>query len=352
MKTRKWLPVLPPLAVAVLGSQVYASLDAYAASWGAVLGGLYYIPIVITAITLGTRAAVGVAVAAGSIHMLAAAIRHDAPWLNAIAQIVLFICVALTAARLAALRRDVIRTTVQSAESGYRQCDSMRSEGGEWQPSEAIAGLVRQFRTPLTSIEGAGWVLEDPELAEEARQELVAIVRKEAHHLNRVLSDVIDFIHPHQPQFGPVNLAAVVDDVIQLARPKGKGPSVIFSREIPADLPPVWGDPQQLRQALLNLLTNSVQALPNGGRIAVSARVAGNQFVIAVEDNGRGIPADAADKILEPFFTTHENSLGLGLPATLRIVTEHGGRLELDTRRSKGVCVSIILPVRRAAPPR
>ena len=350
MRMQKWLPVLPPFAVALLGSEVYASLDTYSPSWGAVLGGLYYIPIVVAAITLGVREAVGVAIAAGTAHMLVAGVRHGDHWLNPIAQMALFICIAPTAARLAGFRREAVGRTVQPAASGDTGSEAVQS-GGARQASSVVAGLVRHFRTPLASIEGASWVLDDIELDQEATRELVAIVRKEAQNMKRVISDVTDFMQPRQARFALVRVAAVVDDVIQAAQPKGQGPSYVFSKDVPADLPPLRGDPEQLRQALLNLVKNSVQALPGGGRIAVRARSVGNQVVIAVEDNGRGIPAGAADRIFEPFFTTREHSLGLGLPAALRIVTEHGGKLQVDCWRSEGVCISVILPIYQPARP-
>ena len=95
------------------------------------------------------------------------------------------------------------------------------------------------------------------------------------------------------------------------------------------------GDPEQIRQVLLNLIMNSNQAMPAGGEVEISARIEGDTFVIAVRDHGTGVPAAAVDRIFEPFFSTYEHRLGLGLAQALRIVREHGGRMRWTRNKVK-----------------
>jgi two-component system, NtrC family, sensor histidine kinase HydH len=213
-----------------------------------------------------------------------------------------------------------------------------------WPMSRVVIGLVRQLVTPVTSIQGAGWVLGDPHLPDDKRRELVGIVRKESHRLSRVLSDVMDFMQHRRPRFGVISLSALVDDVIHLVGSKDQGRSYIFSRKIVADLPTLRGDPEQMRQVLLNIVMNSVQASPSGGVIEISACAVDNQVVITIRDQGRGIAPGTIDKIFDPFFSTHEHHLGLGLPLALRIVTDHGGKIAVDCKGSEGTSVSIALP--------
>ena len=207
-----------------------------------------------------------------------------------------------------------------------------------------IGGLVRQFSTPVASIEGAAWVLDDPELPEDKRRELVGIVRKEAHRLTRVLSDAVDFMQPRPPRFRMINLSAVVDDVIQLAGTKDRANFYIFTTNIPPGLPALLGDTEQIKQVLMNLVVNAIQATSVGGQIEISARIEHDDFIVAVKDYGRGIPAAALDKIFDPFFTTNDHRLGLGLSVALRIITEHGGRIAVESQQGKGTCISVILP--------
>jgi signal transduction histidine kinase len=205
--------------------------------------------------------------------------------------------------------------------------------------------LVRQFRTPVASIEGAGWVLEDSRLPDEKRQEFVGIIRKESHRLDRVLSDVLDFTRPRKPRFETASISTLIDEVIRLAGPKDHGPFFLFKTDIAPDLPPLRCDPEQIRQTLLNLAMNAIQASPGGGQIEISARVEQNFVVIRIRDHGRGIPAAILDRIFDPFFTTHESSLGLGLPVALHTVTEHGGRIAVEGTSGFGTCMCISLPV-------
>lgn len=347
MSTRKWVPVLLPFTVSLLGGNLQ-SLGATAAA-GEVLASMYYIPIVIAAVGLGSRAAVVVSLAAGGSHGITAWLGHGDPFVQPLAETILFLCVGLTTARLAQWLRD---RPVSASLADDKQPESLKRSFNQVQDTSempalarVVVGLVRQLRTPLASIEGAGWVLEDSRLPDEKRQEFVGIVRKESHRLNRVLSDVLDFTRPRKPRYEPVALARLVEEVIQLAGPKDHGPFFLFKTDIPKDFPPLRCDPEQIRQVLLNLAMNAVEASPGGGQIEISARIEETYAVIRVVDHGRGIPPSILDKIFDPFFTTRESSLGLGLPVAAHIVSEHGGKIALEATSGRGTCVNVSLPV-------
>jgi two-component system sensor histidine kinase AtoS len=213
--------------------------------------------------------------------------------------------------------------------------------------SRMVTGLVRQFRTPVASIEGAGWLLEDPELPADKRQEFVEIVRKESHRLNRVLSDVSDFTRPRKPRLQNVNISTLIDEIIQLATPRDEGPLYLFHKDVAPDVPPLRCDPEQIRRALLNLSLNAIQASPAGGDIDISAHVEGGDVVIRVKDHGIGIAPSNVTRIFDPFFSTHEHGLGLGLPVALHIVKEHGGKMAVEDVAGYKTCISIALPLPR-----
>jgi len=210
--------------------------------------------------------------------------------------------------------------------------------------ARVIDSMVSQLRTPVASIEVAAWML-DAELPEEKQREFVGIVRRESHRLDQMLSAVLEFTKPRQPRFRKLDLAALVDEVIHLADPKDRGPAILFYKHIPADLPRLRGDREQIRQVLLNLVVNAIQASPGGGPVDISARIEGGRFVITVEDHGRGIPETARDRIFEPFFTTNATGLGLGLAVAQRFVAGHSGRITVDASSGKGTAISVSLPV-------
>jgi two-component system sensor histidine kinase HydH len=348
MNKRKWAPVLLPFTVGLLGSNLNWWQIGADPTWGEVLASLYYIPIVIAAISLGRRAAVLVSLASGGSHGLSVVLGRGEPAVQTLAQTILFLCVGMTTAKLAEWLRDQRAPVVPGQASPQGSLEQSFSEGRETSEMSALArvvlGLVRQFRTPVASIEGAGWVLEDSGLPDEKRQEFVGIIRKESHRLNRVLSDVLDFTRPLKPRYEIVTLSTLVDEVIRLAGPKDHGPFFLFRTDIPEDFPPLRCDREQIRQALLNLAMNAIQASPGGGQIEISARIEQEYAVIRIKDHGRGIPPAVLDKIFDPFFTTHENSLGLGLTVALHIVREHGGRITFEATSVHGTCVTVSLP--------
>jgi len=349
MSTRKWAPVLLPFTVGLLGSILPTFQSGTTGAAGEVTASLYYIPIVIAAITLGARAAVVVSLAAGAAHGVTAWVSRGDSLVQPLAGTILFLCVGLTTAKLAerlkgrsvsvASLKDSQSETLEQSFNQVQDTSEMPALG------RVVIGLVRQFRTPVASIEGAGWVLEDSRLPDEKRQEFVGIIRKESHRLNRVLSDVLDFTRSRKPRYETVALSKLVDEVVQLASPKDHGAFFPITTDIPADFPPLRCDPEQIRQVLLNVAMNAVQASPARAQIEITARIEQGYGVIRVRDYGRGIPAAILDEIFDPFFTTYENSLGLGLSVAAHIVSDHGGRIAIEATSGHGTCVSVSLPV-------
>ena len=350
-RTSPWSPVALSFTVGLLGSVVYSSRAAWSGSWAPVLGSVYYIPIVISALTMSLRSALTVALAAGTVHTIAAILGHADSWVGPVLQTVLFVSVALICAKVAQSRA---RNPTSSAGSEQQEEVTLAvpepfhdsTESGTL--NRVLVGMVRPFRTPVTSIEGAGWVLDDPAVPDEKRRELVGIIRREAHWLSRILSDVMEFSQPRRPRLRMVDIAALLDDVIQLESRNDAASQCVFTNNIPPTLRPVRADPEQIRQVLLNLINNSIQALRHGGHIEVAAQADDHRVTITVKDDGPGIPAAAVGRIFEPFFSTHERSLGLGLPAALRIVREHGGSISVDAHGNRGTSISVVLPAAAA----
>jgi signal transduction histidine kinase len=334
--------------VGLLGSNLQTLQIGPAAAPGEVLASLYFIPIVIAAVCIGSRAAVVVSMAAGGSHCLMIWLAHGDHLIEPVAETVLFLCVGLTTAKLAEwLRSQPASLPTAGGPPAALGQTLHQTQAPTDLPAlgQVVAALAKQFRNPVASIEGAGWVLEDSALADEKRREFVAIIRKESHRLNRVLSDVLDFTRPRSPQFETVAAAKLIHEVVQLARPKDHGPFLLFKTDIAAGFPPLRCDPEQIRQVLLHLTMNAIQASPGGGQIAISAQVEGSYAVIRVTDHGRGISPAILGRIFDPFFTTNENCIGLGLSVAAHIVHEHGGKIAVDSTSAQGTCFSVALPV-------
>jgi signal transduction histidine kinase len=342
--TRKWIAALLPFAVGLLESNIGSATSSN--PWAEVSASLYYFPVVIAAISLGARAASLVGLVSGVSHGIVIVYGRGDTWVPAVAHTLVFVCVGLTAAWLSNwLRPGGDRTKGLPTDPRNTSLKDFDDESRMSALGRVVVGLVRQFRTPLTSIEGAAWLLQDARLPDDKRQEFVGILRKESSRLNRVLSEVLDFARPRKPRFRKVDLSSLVDEVIRLANPRDRGPLFLFRKDFPPDMPPVQCDPEQIKQVVLNLAANAIQASPEGGQIEISARVQNENVVIKVSDQGRGVSPELVDRIFDPFFTTHENCLGLGLAVAHTIVSEHSGKIALEPSSGVGTCVAVTLPL-------
>jgi signal transduction histidine kinase len=118
----------------------------------------------------------------------------------------------------------------------------------------------------------------------------------------------------------------------------------MFEKRVVPGCPRINGDPDQLKQVFLNILTNAIQALTTGGTLKVNIEPRDESVVIAFEDNGTGIPHERLPDIFNPFMTTKEDGTGLGLSMAQRIVEEHGGRIEVQSVFGEGSTFSVVLP--------
>ncbi len=208
---------------------------------------------------------------------------------------------------------------------------------------ELSAVIAHEVRNPLGVIfNSLGSLRRLTGTGTDARM-LLEIVGEEADRLNRIVGDLLDFARHSPPQLVPDRLEQVVDEAVSVAVAQPP-PGLEVVRTVGADLPEVPLDAGQVRQAVLNLVVNAVQAMPGGGRLTVRTFLDGAAAVVEVEDTGPGIAEVIRQRILEPFFTTKASGTGLGLPVVKRIVEGHGGELRLRTGPS-GSCFSLRFPV-------
>jgi signal transduction histidine kinase len=179
---------------------------------------------------------------------------------------------------------------------------------------------------------------------------LLDIVGEEADRLNRMVADLLNYARPVQPALQPVPLRPLFEEAIASARQQAgtSAESVAASIRVADDAATVRADARLLRQALVNLFLNAFQSMPQSGRLEVRAAQAvseGQLFAeIAIQDTGTGIPADVADKIFQPFFTTKATGTGLGLALVRRIMEGHGGSIVLS-RLGPGAEFKLRLPL-------
>ena len=163
------------------------------------------------------------------------------------------------------------------------------------------------------------------------------------------LRGLINYARPGPLMLSQVSLAQMVEDAVAFLEHQPLFRNISLENRIPPGIPSILADSNQLSQVLMNLLLNAAQAMPNGGRITISAEsIAGEKIQIRIEDTGTGIPEDVLPHIFEPFFTTKRGKgTGLGLSITQAYVRSHGGEIEVHTVPEKGTIVCVTMPLRQ-----
>jgi signal transduction histidine kinase len=175
------------------------------------------------------------------------------------------------------------------------------------------------------------------------------LIVTESARSGEILRNLLSFARRGDLQRGRVDVHKLFDEVALLLGNRLDLQAISWNASLAEDLPVIEGDKDQLKQGLLNILLNAIDAMPDGGAISVSAQPdATHEHVrITIEDSGPGIPPEIRDKIFEPFFTTKSQGkgVGLGLSVVYGIVTQHGGTIELDGGDGQGAQVVLVLPV-------
>ena len=229
-------------------------------------------------------------------------------------------------------------TDLRRLEQHARRAERLATVG------HLAAGIAHEIRNPLASISGSVELLSKSPQASEDDRTLMSIVHREIQRLNVLIGDVLDYASPRPLQRVDLDLAVLVEEVLQVARADGNFSEVELTSEIDSPLR-VHGDPAKLRQVLWNLVRNAAEAALAGGKhVRVRARVAEGGARIVVSDDGNGIPTEMLARVFEPFFTTKPKGYGLGLATCHSVVAEHGGRIDVESEPGKGTRMVVTLP--------
>jgi two-component system NtrC family sensor kinase len=178
-------------------------------------------------------------------------------------------------------------------------------------------------------------------------------IEQDIFRCKKIISSLQDFSGVRTPELRTIELGEIAEKAARLASHPFHLKQVELALELEAGLPPLRGDEDQLRQAVLALLMNARDATPAGGRVRVSTGAGQDVVRLSVTDEGAGIPPEIRDRVFTPFFTTKPpgQGTGLGLPVCHGIVAAHGGRIEVDSTMGPGTRVSLVLPIAGPARP-
>lgn len=245
---------------------------------------------------------------------------------------------------LVILLRDV--SEINRLETQLRRADKLSALG------TLSAGVAHEVKNPLHALTLNLHLLEK-EIAEgrgsapEAR-EYLAVLRSEIQRIHRIVENFLRFSKPAIPEVKPLDLNALLERVLSLVAFEAAEHRVTIETAFDASRASVPGDEGQLSQVFVNLTMNALQAMPDGGVLAVFTRLDGEWMEIAVKDTGDGIQPDALPHVFDPYYTTRPRGMGLGLAIAHRIVEGHQGTIDVETDVGKGTIMIVRLPVERS----
>jgi len=207
------------------------------------------------------------------------------------------------------------------------------------------AGLAHELRNPLNTLNVLAYAMvEEADRAGYATADL-EVLQSEIQRMSLLVDQFLQFARPRPPAFQRQLVQEIVEEILLLIGPEARKKGVAISRHTDTDVPATWADGDQLKQVLLNITLNAIQAMPGGGTLSLAVRRASGGVVTEVRDTGAGIPPEIRERLFEPFFTTRRNGTGLGLPIALRIVEAHSGDLRIESHPDSGTTATIWLPL-------
>jgi signal transduction histidine kinase len=213
---------------------------------------------------------------------------------------------------------------------------------------QLAGGVGHELRNPLGAIKNAVYYvkgkLSKSELGEKEPRvmEFLNIMDEEVNSSNKIINDLLGFSRVGKPAVSPTRIERVIEDALShVPLPE----SIELVKTLNAELPEVAVDTDQIRQVMVNVLTNAVQAMPEGGKLTIGARTVDNSMQVEVTDTGVGIPEDAIGKIFDPLYTMKAKGIGLGLAVCKTIIERHQGHIEVESELGKGTAFTVKLPL-------
>jgi signal transduction histidine kinase len=229
-------------------------------------------------------------------------------------------------------RSELARTREELASDALTRAQTLEQIGTK---------VAHELKNPLTGVKALVQLgLRSP--AEAPSHERLEIVEREVTRMQEILQNYLSFTHPLQgvaPR--PVQLGTLVSDTLEVLSARADGARV---RLYAAGDAAVEADPRRLKEALLNLVANAIEATPSGGVVEVEVQAGGDEAEIVIRDNGRGMAAETLRRIGTPFFTTREDGTGLGVVLARSAIMQHGGSLRYESEPGRGTRVRVGLP--------
>jgi len=229
-----------------------------------------------------------------------------------------------------------------------------------FQQSDFISEMVHELRTPLMALVALSELLTRPDLPADQRDEFAQTIQSEAKRLSEMTSSFLELSRLESGRvklkYEQIDLLVIIRETITVQRQQATERGINIEVDLPAELPPMMGDADRIKQVLLNLISNAIKYNRPNGTIAVSAEYKDETAQVCVQDSGRGIRSDAVKNLFKRFYRVPDTEgytagTGLGLSIAQRIVQQHGGRIWVESELEKGSRFCFALPLEAAGRP-
>jgi two-component system sensor histidine kinase PilS (NtrC family) len=237
-------------------------------------------------------------------------------------------------------------TDIRSMEESVRRKDRLAAVG------RVAAGLAHEIRNPLGAMRGAIQVLQSQVPPESAQSSLMEIIMRESDRLNKIITNFLTYARPRVNNFSEVDIRESITDTFALLK---HSPDIkethLLECELPENEVNISADPTQLKQIFWNLARNSIQAMPNGGKLCVNLQKSvGNRVQITFSDTGCGMSPEQVEQLFEPFSNSTTGGTGLGLSIVYQIIRDHNGTINVRSLEGEGTTITIDLPTEMRLP--
>ena len=295
--------------------------------------GLYFLPVLLAGFWFGLRGGI-LASLSITILYLPFTVMHwqafSAEDFNNVMEIVLY--------NLVAVILGILRDREKKEQIRLHEAESLAAIG------KAVSTLAHELKNPLVAIGGFSRLVKKHLPKNHPYRDKIDIIIEEGRRLEKMVKEILNFSRPPNMNFEKEDIKGIIDQSLPIVSHLAEGKNVGLSLEPTPHLPLVSLDSERLKQAFLNLLSNAIDASPEGGQVIVSIRQGGRSIMVDVTDHGPGIPNSQRGEIFSPFFTTKKHGTGLGLAITKNIIEAHKGSLEILDKPERGTLFRVTLP--------
>jgi signal transduction histidine kinase len=206
--------------------------------------------------------------------------------------------------------------------------------------------IAHELKNPLGIIKGSVDIIAKDGTKAKVRDTMIEYIQDEVKRLNRLVEDFLSFARPNPAHKSLININQMITRIINLIPiPEFKEKEISLNVQLSKEISEVNIDEHQINQAIVNLINNAIQAIPEKGEIILKTGKSGNGILITIMDTGIGIPDEEKEKVFEPFFTKKQRGTGLGLAVVKKIIDNHRGEIKITNRENGGTAFSLWLPM-------